>query len=267
MTKVDNNKPVKNKKARRFTLIQKIGILLIISSIIYMAYSQGRIYLRKSAIENAKHEFIKDLSKNKYPKKDAPTVNNKTKENDTRKTKENNKSAKSNVDRQNISKDKNENRRLADNLERTDGNRPGYFEQKESLNDAVAYIEIEKIGLVLPIFEGTSDDALRAGVGILEDTDHPTDVKNSISVIAGHRGGYNGEQTFLNIDKLDRGDIIKVTTGQGVLNYRVVGQEIIEPTDWSKFTREKDKSKLILISCHPYPTNRQRILVKAELAD
>lgn len=139
-------------------------------------------------------------------------------------------------------------------------------EQKLKSN-AIGYIEIKKINIILPIFKGTSNEILRDGVGVLEEMDTPTDEKNSLSVIAAHRGGYNGEQTFLNIDKLEKGDKINIITDSKELIYRVIDQEVIEKTDWSKFIREEDKSKLILITCHPYPKNTQRLLVKSELVE
>ncbi len=84
-------------------------------------------------------------------------------------------------------------------------------------------------------------------------------------MLAGHRGGRNGDQSFLNIDKLEKDDEIKITTREQIFCYKVIGQEIIEPTDWNKFMREEGKTKLYLISCHPYPQNYQRIIVEAEL--
>lgn len=138
-------------------------------------------------------------------------------------------------------------------------------DDETSISNSLGYIEIEKLNLILPIFPGTSQEELRYGTGIVEGTDIPNSSKSTVSVIAGHRGGYNGDKTFLNIDKLKSGDEIKVTTSKEELIYRVAKQEIIESTDWSKFTREEDKSKLILMSCHPYPRNYQRILVISEL--
>lgn len=129
---------------------------------------------------------------------------------------------------------------------------------------AIGVIRIDKIGIVLPILDNVSDQSLIEGVGIVEDTDLPSSKENTITVLAGHRGGRNEEQTFLNIDKLEQGDEIKITTKEEILYYKVVGQEVIEPTDWSKFAREEGKTKLFLMSCHPYPQNYQRLLVKAE---
>lgn len=131
---------------------------------------------------------------------------------------------------------------------------------------AVGVVRIDKIDVLLPIYGDSSDQSLLDGAGMLEGTALPTSEKNSVSVLTGHRGGRNGDQTFMHIDKLAIDDEIKVTTRDEVLYYKVKEQEIIEPTDWSRFTKEEDKSKLILMSCHPYPSDRQRILVKAELS-
>lgn len=140
-------------------------------------------------------------------------------------------------------------------------------QQLKKYENAIGYIEIAKLDIILPIFEGTGSQELRDGVGVVEGTSNPTGEKNTVSVIAGHRGGYNGAQTFLHIDQLEKGDEIKVTTKEKELIYHVTGQEVIESTDWTKFTKEKDETKLILLSCHPYPKNTDRILIYSKLAE
>lgn len=135
----------------------------------------------------------------------------------------------------------------------------------EDFNGVLGFVEIEKIKLLLPIYKSTSDKELRDGVGIVETTGQPTNQLNTVSVLAGHRGGYNGKDTFLKIDQLKNGDIVKVTDRKNVYRYKVTGRTIIEPTDWTKFNKEQDKAKLILMSCHPYPTNTHRMLVFTEL--
>lgn len=144
---------------------------------------------------------------------------------------------------------------------------PQEVQQPKEYENAIGYIEIAKLDIVLPIFVGTGSQELRDGVGVVEGTSIPTEQKNTVSVIAGHRGGYNGAQTFLHIDQLEKGDEIKVTTKEKELIYHVTGQEVIESTDWTKFTKEKDETKLILLSCHPYPKNTDRILIYSKLAE
>lgn len=137
---------------------------------------------------------------------------------------------------------------------------------KDSIEDtAIGVLRIDKIGVITPISDNTSEQSLLEGSGIVEDTDIPTSEENTITVLAGHRGGINETQSFLNIDKLEKGDELKITTREEELYYKVVDKEVIEPTDWSKFTREEGKTKLFLMACHPYPRNDKRLLVKAEL--
>ena len=130
---------------------------------------------------------------------------------------------------------------------------------------AIGVLRIDKLNLLAQVFDNTESDSLYDGVGIIETTDLPSSKPGTTCAIAGHRGGVNEELSFLNIDKLEIGDEIKITTKDEVLIYKVTGSEIIEPDDWSKFTREEDKSKLVLMTCHPYPTDKERLLVYSEI--
>ncbi|MDD7339594.1 MAG: class C sortase [Eubacteriales bacterium] len=130
---------------------------------------------------------------------------------------------------------------------------------------AVAVIRIDKLKLLAQVFDNTDRATLYEGVGIIETTDLPSSQLGTTCALAGHRGGVNEDLSFLNIDQLVDGDEIKVTTKYEVLVYKVTGSEVIEPDDWSKFTRDEDKSRLILMACHPYPKNDKRILIYTEL--
>lgn len=132
-------------------------------------------------------------------------------------------------------------------------------------SSAVGVIRINKINVLLPIFEDTGERSLSSGVGILEGTSYPSSESNTITVLAGHRGRRNGEEFFLHIDRLTKDDEIKITTREEVLHYRIYGKKVIEATDWNEFRTEEGKTKLFLMSCHPYPKNDKRILLKAEL--
>lgn len=130
---------------------------------------------------------------------------------------------------------------------------------------AIGVLRIDKLNLLAQVFDNTENGSLYDGVGVIESTDFPSSKPGTTCAIAGHRGGVNEELSFLNIDKLEVGDEIKITTKGEVLVYKVTGSEIIEPDDWSKFAREEDKSKLVLMTCHPYPTDKERLLVYSEL--
>lgn len=140
------------------------------------------------------------------------------------------------------------------------------IDRDEITNDkAIGVIRIDKLGVLAQIFDNDRQKTLLKGVGVIETTDMPSSSLGTCSAIAGHRGGKNEKLSFLHIDQLEIGDEVKVTTEDEVLVYKVTGSEVIEADDWSKFTRDENKSRLILMACHPYPKNDKRILIYTEL--
>src|SRR5699024_343818 len=89
-------------------------------------------------------------------------------------------------------------------------------------SDAIGVIRIDKMNTVLQIFDNASNQALLDGVGLVETTDFPSSEDNTISVIAGHRGSARGLTYFLDIEKLEIGDEIKITTPDEILYYEIV---------------------------------------------
>lgn len=193
-------------------ILTLVGVIVLVASLSFMAYTHFRITKRENEIREKKEAFIDSV---KHPNKNK--------------------------------------------------NNPKSKYKDEDFKGIVGFVEIEKLKLVLPIYKSTSDKELRDGVGIVETTDQPTNKLNTVSVLAGHRGGYNGKDTFLKINELKPGDFVRVTDRKNIYIYKVTGTTIIKPTDWSKFNREPDKAKLILMSCHPYPTNTHRMLVFTKL--
>ena len=59
-------------------------------------------------------------------------------------------------------------------------------ESKDSIKDtAIGVLRIDKIGVITPISDNTSEQSLLEGSGIVEDTDIPTSEENTITVLAG----------------------------------------------------------------------------------
>jgi hypothetical protein len=83
----------------------------------------------------------------------------------------------------------------------------------------VALLEIPAIGLHEVIQEGTGADVLRAGPGHRRDSVMPGQV--GTSVLLGRQTAYGGP--FADLARLEPGDAITVTTGQGVAEYTVFG--------------------------------------------
>lgn len=83
----------------------------------------------------------------------------------------------------------------------------------------IAYLEIPAIGVRQVVVEGTSGSNLFTGPGHRRDSPFPGQVGTSI--LLGRRAAFGGP--FARLDELERGDLIRVTTGAGAFDYRVVG--------------------------------------------
>lgn len=88
-----------------------------------------------------------------------------------------------------------------------------------SSGTAVAFLEIPSIGLKELVGEGTSSAVTALGAGHRRDTPFPGQI--GTSVVMGRRAAYGGP--FSDIADVKKGDEIRVTTGQGVFTYRVLG--------------------------------------------
>ena len=75
---------------------------------------------------------------------------------------------------------------------------------------AVAVLDVPRLGIHQIVVEGTSATQLKKGPGHLRASPLPGQRGNA--VIAGRRLAYGGP--FLHLDRLRRGDVIRVTTGQ-----------------------------------------------------
>jgi len=121
-------------------------------------------------------------------------------------------------------------------------------------------IEIPKIGLSAYVIEGVGVDALKNGPGHYPDTPLPGQQGNA--AIAGHRSTYGAP--FANVDDLDQGDPITMTTLQGVFHYSVTGQEIVSPED-VQVLDNRGANELTLTACHPKYSASKRIVIHAQL--
>lgn len=132
------------------------------------------------------------------------------------------------------------------------------------VGDPVARLDVPAIGIEGKIVvEGVAPDDLTKGPGHFPETPLPGQYGNA--AIAGHRTTHG--QPFFRIDELEPGDDIVVTTLAGRFTYVVTGSTIVGPDDYSLVIPAKDPTKatLVLTSCHPRYSAKQRIVVSADL--
>jgi sortase A len=98
------------------------------------------------------------------------------------------------------------------------------------------------------------------GVGYWPGTGLPGQGGNM--VLGAHRT--SGIRPFRNIDQLQVGDTITVTTESGVHQYRVSKSTIVDPIEGMWILGQSGSSKLTLFACHPPGSVAQRIVVFAD---
>jgi sortase A len=130
------------------------------------------------------------------------------------------------------------------------------------LGDPLGVIEIPRIGLEFYLVAGVGTEELKQGVGHYTETPMPGQLGNS--AFAGHRTTYG--QPFFDIDEVQPGDEIIVTTLDGRFVYRMTSQQIVSPNDYHVVTTtDPDIATLTLTSCHPQWSASERIVVTATL--
>ena len=128
--------------------------------------------------------------------------------------------------------------------------------------DPIARIEMPAIGVDNIVVAGVEKSDLKKGPGHYPETPMPGQLGNA--AIAGHRTTYG--QPFYDVDQLQVGDEIIVTTLDGRFVYRVTGQQIVSPSDYQVVaTTDPTTATLTLTSCHPKYTARERIIITGEL--
>lgn len=126
----------------------------------------------------------------------------------------------------------------------------------------VGEIEIPDIGLNATVIEGVGRDDLKQAPGHYPFTPMPGQLGNA--AIAGHRSTYGAP--FAQLDELDIGDRIIVTTAQGRFVYRMTAVDIVNPSRSDVVaTTDPNVARLTLTTCHPEFSAQYRMIVFAEL--
>ncbi len=127
----------------------------------------------------------------------------------------------------------------------------------------MAFIEISKIAVKLPIYHGVGEDVLMAGVGHLEGSSLPVGGENSHCVLMGHSGMRNA-QMFDGLERLARGDVLIIKTLGNRLAYKVCDMRVVLPDQVEERMSIVPGSDLVtLVTCTPYGVNSHRLLVRA----
>ncbi|MBD7915858.1 class C sortase [Clostridium sp. Sa3CUN1] len=130
-------------------------------------------------------------------------------------------------------------------------------------NGIMGSIEIPSINVNLPIYHGTSDEVLSAGVGHLNGSSLPIGGLNTKSILTAHRG-LPSSKLFTRLDELVEGDLFFINVLGETLAYKINDIQVIDPEDVSGLEIEEGKDLVSLITCTPYGLNTHRLVVTGE---
>ena len=125
----------------------------------------------------------------------------------------------------------------------------------------MGYIRIPKINIELPIYHGTSEAVLQAGVGHFWGTSLPVGGESTHTVLTGHRG-LPTKTLFTNMDKLEEGDIFYIKVLDETLAYQIDQILTVLPEETDALAIESGKDYATLVTCTPYAINTHRLLVR-----
>ncbi len=134
---------------------------------------------------------------------------------------------------------------------------PANFDLAEG--SAMGIIQIPKIDLDMVVVEGTSTQDLKKGPGHYVGTAYPWDEHGRVG-IAGHRTTYL--HPFWSLDRLHKGDLVRLVTRFGTFDYRVTGTRVILPTEAWVLDQTK-RPTLVMTACTPRFSASHRLVVFA----
>lgn len=134
------------------------------------------------------------------------------------------------------------------------------YKEKPKMGEKIGELTIPSINQNFPIYEGTTDNVLKQGVGHYQKSVLPGEKNNSI--ISGHR-----DTVFRGLRHVKEHDELIVTTEAGQFLYKIKSIRIVEADDTTVMT-PKPRATLTVTTCYPFyylGDAPQRYVLYAEL--
>ena len=138
---------------------------------------------------------------------------------------------------------------------------PLAYAQQLTVGGVMAYVDIPKINVYLPVQHGTDADTLEKSVGHVVGTSLPVGGESTHTVLSAH-SGLASSKLFSDIDQLAVGDTFYIHVLGEVLAYKVDAINTVLPTDTSLLQIEDGKDYVTLVTCTPFGVNTHRLLVR-----
>ena len=138
---------------------------------------------------------------------------------------------------------------------------PLAYTEQLMVGGVMAYVDIPKINVYLPVQHGTDADTLERAVGHVVGTSLPVGGSSTHAVLSAH-SGMASAKLFSDIDQLAEGDIFYIHVLGDTLAYEVDSINTVLPTDTRLLQIEDGKDLVTLVTCTPFGVNTHRLLVR-----
>ena len=138
---------------------------------------------------------------------------------------------------------------------------PLAYAQQLIVGGVMAYVDIPKINVYLPVQHGTDADTLENSVGHVVGTSLPVGGSSTHAVLSAH-SGMASSKLFSDIDQLAEGDTFYIHVLGEVLAYKVDAIHTVLPTDTRLLQIEEGEDYVTLVTCTPFGVNTHRLLVR-----
>ena len=138
---------------------------------------------------------------------------------------------------------------------------PLAYAQQLTVGGIMAYVDIPKINVYLPVQHGTDAETLERAVGHVVGTSLPVGGSSTHAVLSAH-SGMASSKLFSDIDQLATGDVFYIHVLGEVLAYEVDAIHTVLPTDTRLLQIEEGKDYVTLVTCTPFGINTHRLLVR-----
>lgn len=137
-----------------------------------------------------------------------------------------------------------------------------YEELLDIAGDGImAYVQIPKIGVQLPVYHGTNNDSLDRGIGHLLGSSLPVGGESTHSILTAH-SGMASQKMFSDLPQLEVGDVFYLKVLGETLAYQVDQIHTVLPHDTTYLGIEQSEDLCTLVTCTPFGVNTHRLLVR-----
>lgn len=137
-----------------------------------------------------------------------------------------------------------------------------YQRQLDGGDGIMATVHVPRIGIVLPVYHGTSSGVLDIGVGHVHGTSLPVGGRSTRTVLSAHSNAL-APTLFTRLDELRAGDVFSIDTHGLVLHYRVTSIRSVDPSDTQALAIVPGRDLATLTTCTG-TGNSRRLLVTGE---